>query len=315
LKRNIIILLCLNFFMPYKPSAQTPLVYEEITVPNSAQKIKLVSVTGGAFLMGNNASSKPNEKPAKTVSVSDFWMGVYEVTHDQFNVFFRDATTSQGSKVDAVTRPTAQYIDLTWNMGKDGGFPVNSMSVDAAMMFCRWLYKNTGLFYRLPTEAEWEYACRAGSKTNYFFGNDAAQLGQYAWFKLNSKSKYQKVGLKKPNAWGIHDMLGNVAEWTLDQYDPEYFKKIGENPKDPTILPTSRYPRSIRGGSYLDDASAMRVSNRQFSDVNWNKRDPQIPKSRWWLTDGAFAGFRIVRPISQPTAEEAEKFYTLYLGK
>ena len=304
----------MSYFMPNNSFSQQPLVYEEVQLPNSSQKIKLVSIKGGIFQMGNNASSKANEKPARKVELAGFWMGVYEVTHDQFNVFYRDAGTSQGSKVDAVTRPTAQYIDLSWNMGKDGGFPVNSMSVDAAMMFCRWLYKNTGVFYRLPTEAEWEYACRAGSKTNYFFGNDAAQLGQYAWFKNNSKNKYQKVGLKKPNAWGLYDMLGNVAEWTADQYDPEYFKKIGDKPVNPINKPSSRYPRSIRGGSYIDDASVLSVSNRQFSNGSWNKRDPQIPKSRWWLTDGAFVGFRIVRPISQPTAEEAEKFYKLYLG-
>ena len=315
MKRIIILLILINYFTPYVSTAQQALVYEEVQLPNSTHKIKLVSIKGGKFQMGNDASSKPNEKPSKLVEVGDFCMGVYEITHDQFNVFFRDASTSQGSKVDAVTRPTAQYIDLSWNMGKDGGFPVNSMSVDAAMMFCRWLYKNTGVFYRLPTEAEWEYACRAGSKTNYYFGNDAAQLGQYAWFKTNSKIKYQKVGLKKPNAWGLYDMLGNVAEWTADQYDAEYFKKIGDAPLDPIMHPTTRYPRSIRGGSYLDDASTLRVSNRQSSDVSWNKRDPQIPKSRWWLTDGAFVGFRIVRPISQPSAEEAEKFYKLYLGK
>lgn len=315
MKRIIILLVCISQFISSQSLAQQGLVYEEVPLPNSTHKVKIVSIKGGKFQMGNDASTKANEKPSKTVEVADFWMGVYEITHDQFNVFFRDASTSQGSKVDAVTRPTAQYIDLSWNMGKDGGFPVNSMSVDGAMMFCRWLYKNTGVFYRLPTEAEWEYACRAGSKTNYFFGNDAAQLGQYAWFKTNSKNKYQKVGLKKPNAWGLHDMLGNVAEWTADQYDAEYFKKIGDAPVNPTIPPTVRYPRSIRGGSYVDDASALRVSSRQSSDVSWNKRDPQIPKSRWWLTDGAFVGFRIVRPISQPSVEEAEKFYKLYLGK
>ena len=151
----------------------------------------MVSIPEGTFLMGSNSSTKPNEKPAKTVKVSAFWMGAFEITHDQFDVFFKDENTSQGSKVDAVTRPTAQYIDLSWDMGKGGGFPVNSMSVDAAMMFCRWKYQNTGVFYRLPTEAEWEYACRACSKTFYFFGNDPALLGQFAWYKANSKENYQ----------------------------------------------------------------------------------------------------------------------------
>lgn len=287
---------------------------EEIAVPDSDKKIKLVYLPEGTFIMGSNTSTKTSEKPAKTVHVSAFAIGAYEITHDIFNYFYRDENTSQGSKVDAVTRPTAQYIDLSWNMGKDGGYPVNSMSVDAAMMFCRWLYSKTGVFYRLPTEAEWEYAARAGSKTNYYFGNDASQLTQYAWFKNNSKEKYQKVGLKKPNAWGLYDMLGNVAEWTADQYDSAYLKNLTNDTTDPLILPTKRYPRSIRGGSYENDAANLKVYTRQFSDPNWNKRDPQIPKSRWWLTDGAFAGFRIVKPIIQPSAEEAEKFYKLYLG-
>jgi formylglycine-generating enzyme required for sulfatase activity len=287
---------------------------EEILLPESDKKVKLVYLPEGTFMMGSNTSTKPNEKPAKKVHVSAFAIGAFEITHDQFNVFYRDENTSQGSKVDAVTRPTAQYIDLSWNMGKDGGYPVNSMSVDAAMMFCRWLHSKTGVFYRLPTEAEWEYACRAGSKTNYFFGNDPALLTQYAWFKNNSKDKYQKIGTKKPNEWGLYDMIGNVAEWTMDQYDPEYLSKLGDSTSNPTVAPSKRYPRSIRGGSYIDNAASLKVFSRQFSDVEWNKRDPQIPKSRWWLTDGAFAGFRIVKPNLQPTAEEAEKFYKLYLG-
>lgn len=308
-------LLCLSLFGSIKTSAQAnPIQKNEIAIPNADKKITLVSIPEGTFMMGNNASKNTNEKPATNVHVSAFEMSAFEITHDQFNIFYRDDNTSQGSKVDAVTRPTAQYIDLSWNMGKDGGYPVNSMSVDGAMMFCRWLYSKTGIFFRLPTEAEWEYACRAGSKTTYFFGNDPAQLGQYAWFKTNSKLKYQKVGQKKPNAWGLYDMLGNVAEWTLDQYDPAYFTKLGDNASDPLINPTARYPRSVRGGSYIDDAQKLSVSNRQFSEVTWNKRDPQIPKSRWWLTDGAFAGFRIVKPAVQPSAEDAEKFYKLYLG-
>ena len=287
---------------------------EEFQIPGSTLSIKMVALKGGSFTMGNNASAKRNEKPARVIHVSDFSMGVYEITHDQFDLFFKDEGTSQGSKEDAVTRPTPQYIDLSWNMGKEGGFPVNSMSVDGAMMFCRWLYNKTGVFFRLPTEAEWEYAARAGTKTAYFFGNDPALLPQYAWFKNNSKNKYQKVGTKKPNAWGIYDMLGNVSEWTMDQYDPEYYKKLPDNVSDPTNPPVSRYPRSIRGGSYLDDAATLKVSTRLFSEPSWNKRDPQIPKSRWWLTDGMFAGFRIVKPAKQPTKEEAENFYKLYLG-
>lgn len=278
-----------------------------ITLPGSSITLSLRAIPGGTFRMGDEAR--------KMVTVSDFWIGAFEVTHDQFGIFFKDESLSQGSKVDAVTRPTAQYIDLSWNMGKEGGFPVNSMSVDAAMMFCRWLYQKTGVFYRLPTEAEWEYACRAGSQATYPFGEDISQLGEYAWHAENSSDKYQKTGTRKPNAWGLYDMLGNVAEWTLDQYEENYLTIIGDQPKDPVIPPTTRYPRSVRGGSYQDNPADMRPGLRRYSEPLWNQRDPQVPKSRWWLTDGMFVGFRIVRPRMQPGKEEAENFYKLYLGR
>jgi formylglycine-generating enzyme required for sulfatase activity len=295
--------------------SDTSLANVTLTIPGSTLEYKMVVIPGGSFTMGSPATQKgrkPDEGPSKTISISPFWMGAYEVTHDQFGIFFKDDGLSQGSKTDAVTRPTPQYIDLSWNMGKEGGFPVNSMSVDAALMFCRWLYNQTGVFYRLPTEAEWEYACRAGSKSTYFFGDDAAKLSEYAWFKTNANNKYQMVGQKKPNPWGLYDMLGNVSEWVLDQYDEKYFSTV--DTKDPLIPPSSRYPRSVRGGSYLSTATELRSAARAHSEPEWNRRDPQIPKSRWWLTDGMFVGFRIVRPVEQPSKEAAEKFYAQYLG-
>ena len=312
LKRLIFLSLFVALMVVFCAAQTSTNKSELIALPGSSQQLKLMYIPAGNFKMGNT-SVKANVQTFKDVHVSAFWMGAFEITHDQFNVFFRDENLSQGSKVDAVTRPTAQYIDLSWNMGKDGGFPMNSMSVDAAMMFCKWLWQQTGIFYRLPTEAEWEYACRAGSSSNYYYGNDQKLLSQYAWYKANSKEKYQKVGTKKPNAWGLYDMLGNVAEWTLDQYDSAYFTKLTDGEVDPIITPTTRYPRSIRGGSYLDEANDLIISRRNYSLASWNKRDPQIPKSRWWLTDGMFVGFRIVRPEKQPNAEEAEKFYKLYL--
>lgn len=287
-------------------------------VPGTQLNLKMVPVQGGSFTMGSNAADnakQPDEIPAKKVTVSSFWMGAYEVTHDIFDAFFRDEGTPVGSEVDAVTRPTPQYIDLSWGMGKTGGYPVNSMSQDAALMFCRWLYKNTGIFYRLPTEAEWEYACRAGSTTVYPFGDNPKELGKYAWYKDNSKKKYHKVGEKQPNTLGLYDMLGNVSEWTLDQYDEKYFEKLSDGATDPLTPPATRYPKSIRGGSYLDEAEGLRSADRQHSESSWNKRDPQIPRSRWWLTDAMFVGFRIVRPEKQPTAEEANAFYDKYLNK
>jgi formylglycine-generating enzyme required for sulfatase activity len=289
--------------------------YEQ-SVPSSSLKIKMTPIPAGSFILGNNNSAATDEKPAHKINISAFWMGVYEITHDQYDIFFKDELTSVNADVDAVTRPTAQYIDLSWDMGRDGGFPANSMSQFNALMFCRWLYKNTGIFYRLPTEAEWEYAAHAGSANKYYFGNDSSQLKEYAWFATNSSNKYQKVGQKKPNAWGLYDMLGNLTEWTLDHYSGNYYSKLKDGASDPTaeILKT-KYPHTLKGGSYLDKPEDLYVTNRWSSDPSWNKRDPQIPKSKWWLTDGAHVGFRIIRPLAQPTKEEVDVFYKKYLGK
>jgi len=242
-------------------------------------------------------------------------MSAYEVTFDEWDAFFKnmDVPQTKAIAVDAVSRPTAQYIDLTWGMGREGKQPTNSMSQAAAIMYCKWLYNQTGVFYRLPTEAEWEYACRAGTSTAYPFGNDPAALAEYGFFKNNSGAKFHRVGQLKANAWGLYDMLGNLSEWTLDQYDPAQYQKLADNAKNPLTAPGPRYPRVVRGGSYTDEAKDCRCANRVSSLADWNKRDPQIPKSRWWLTDGMTVGFRLVRPNQQPSKEEIEKFFAQYL--
>jgi len=310
---TVVLCLCNYSYAQNNQAAFDP--YEQ-TIPGSTVKFNMVPVPAGSFTMGSAASEAAHtaaEGPSKKVTLDAFWMGAREVTYDEFLLFFNDENTSRDSEVDAVTRPTPQYIDLSWGMGKQGGFPVNSMSQRTALMYCRWLYKKTGMFYRLPTEAEWEYACRAGSSTTYYFGNDATQLKDYAWFAENSKNKYQKTGQKKPNAWGLYDMLGNVSEWTLDQYRDDYFTAIGDNAVNPLIAPVAVYPRSVRGGGYSDKPDALRCASRAKSNPSWNKRDPQMPKSKWWLTDAMAVGFRIVRPAKAPTAEEAEAFYKKYL--
>ena len=313
--KNIRLLFCL-FSSSSLVFAQNDFSSYDQNIPGSLLKYKMIPIAGGEFLMGSpedEKGRKNDEGPQRTVTISSFWMGAFEVTHDQFDIFFKDETIPQNSKVDAVTRPTAQYIDLSWGMGRGGGYPVNSMSQGAALMFCKWLYQKTGIFYRLPTEAEWEYACRAGSTTPYFFGGNENELDQYAWFKGNSGNKYHKVGQKKPNAFGLYDMLGNVSEWTMDQYDSSYFIKIGNGAHDPVQAHLSRYPKTLKGGSFLSDKSELRSANRLQSEARWNRRDPQIPKSRWWLTDAMDVGFRIVRPLKQPTKEEAKEYYALYL--
>ena len=144
------------------------------------------------------------------------------------------------------------------------------------MEYCQWLSAKTGHFYGLPTEAEWEYACRAGTTTAYFFGDDPSKLGNYGWYEMNSDFKYQKVGKKKPNPWGLYDIYGNVVEWVLDQYDPEsYAKNAAAAPLvDPWNKATLPYPHSVRGGSWDDMVSACRSAARRGSDPVWKLQDP-----------------------------------------
>ncbi len=284
------------------------------SITGTSITFKLAAIPGGSFTIGSHISERgrdEDESPQKEIKVTAFWMGAKEVTFVEWDLYFKDATLPQAKNLDGVTRATPQYIDLTWGMGRDGKHPTNSMSHAASIMYCKWLYSTTGIFFRLPTEAEWEYACRAGSSTAYPFGDDASVLNEHGYFKENSNSKFHHVGQLKPNAWGLYDMLGNLSEWTIDQYDPLCYSKMSD--KDPRTDPVSKHPKVIRGGSYLDESKELRCANRKASDASWNKRDPQIPKSKWWLTDGMFVGFRVVRPLKQPSAEEIEKFFALYL--
>jgi formylglycine-generating enzyme required for sulfatase activity len=288
-------------------------------IPGSAISFQMVPIPAGKFAIGSPASEKDrknDEGPQRQVAISAFWMGAMEVSRDAFDVFYQDDQISQNSTVDAVTRPSPQYIDFSLGMGKEGGFPVNSLSQYAALMYCRWLYQKTGIFFRLPTAAEWEYACRAGSATPYFFGNNPSELGKYAWFSENSEQRFHRSGEKKPNAWGLYDILGNLSEWTLDHYSAGALEAMPENSQDPMpAFQKAKYPKTLKGGSFTDPASELRSANRIKSDPSWNRRDPQIPKSKWWLTEGSFVGFRIVRPLQQPSKEDAEKFFTQYLGQ
>jgi formylglycine-generating enzyme required for sulfatase activity len=196
---------------------------------------------------------------------------------------------------------------MTFVMGKEG-FPAICMTQLAAKTYCQWLSAKTGRYYRLPTEAEWEYACRAGTKTVYSFGDDPEMLGDYAWSFDNAEDAYHKVGLKKPNPWGLHDMHGNVAEWTLDQYIPDYYGQFaGKATKNPWPVPAKLYPQAVRGGSWDDDPENLRSAARRGSHKDWKQQDPQLPQSIWYFTDALFLGFRVVRPLVPPADAEKAK--------
>jgi formylglycine-generating enzyme required for sulfatase activity len=293
------------------------------TIPGTQVAFAMIPIPSGEFVMGSpptEAARKPDESPPHPVRISPFWMGKCEVTWNEFELFMYPdeerkfkttiATDASVDKIsDAVTRPTRPYVEMSFGMGKDG-YPAISMTQHAANKYCQWLSAKTGQFYRLPTEAEWEYACRAGTTTAYSFGDDPSQLGEYAWYEKNSDFKYQKVGKKKPNPWGLYDMHGNVNEWCLDQYQPNYDGFAGAIVEDPWLKATKPYPHVVRGGSWDDDPTKLRSAARRASDKNWKIQDPQLPKSVWYHTDATFLGFRLVRPLKVPGPDDLSKYWT-----
>lgn len=298
-----------------------PQEYTE-NVPLTDTSIDFVMIPQGTFKMGSpegEIARKADEGPRHEVQLDAFWMGKYEVTWDIFELFFKqnkelfeslEAEKLKG--IDAISRPSPPYEDPSYGMGKDG-FPAVSMSTYSALVFCKWLSNLTGKFYRLPTEAEWEYAARAGTESAYSFGDSVEELDKYAVYYKNSGNKYAKVGSKLPNAWGLYDMHGNVAEWTLDEYKEDTYRNIES--KNPWKTPTVIHPRVFRGGSWDDDAAKLRSAARTGSSLKQQKRDPQIPKSFWWFTDSNYVGFRLVSPVNQPSQEEQKKFWQKVLDE
>jgi formylglycine-generating enzyme required for sulfatase activity len=291
-------------------------IFEAYTqkIPGTQVTFDMTPIPAGTFQMGSNASSSEiDQKPAHEVKLDAFWMGTHEVTWDAFELFLDknyELMISEepiGTIVDGLSRPSLPYLDMTFGMGKEGK-PAIGMTQYGAIQYCHWLYLKTGIFYRLPTEAEWEYAARAGSKESFFFGNDASQLDHYAWTKENSQGITHPVGQKKPNPWGLYDIYGNVHEWTSDQYDPAYYSRSPkDNPSNPSL---KLYPRVIRGGSYQTPAAELTASKRYYSKPDWKRIDPQIPKSQWWFPEAPFLGLRLVRPLMPPSLEEIKAYYT-----
>ena len=289
-------------------------------LPKTEQSISMVFLPGGTFNMGSTPTEKghfADEAPKHEVLVDSFWIAEYEITWDIYTLFmernidiYQDEFSLANEvdlDVDAVSGATTPYVDMSFGMGKDG-YPAICMTQLAAVKFCEWLSAMTGNFYRLPTEAEWEFACRAGTNSAYSFGENIEILSQYAWFRDNSNESYHKVGLKEPNQWGLFDMHGNVSEWTLDAYTINTYSNRTKN-DNPYITPSKTYPRVVRGGSWMDRGGSLRSAKRRGSSKRWKQRDPQIPKSLWWHTDAPFVGFRVVRPLKVPDVESQKKYW------
>lgn len=256
--------------------------------------MELVPIEAGSFVMGSEAGDL-DELPLREVHISSsFHIGAYQVTNAQYEQF----------------DPSHRLLRGKLGFAPDDDDAVVFVSWHDANAFCQWLSEKEGKSYRLPTEAEWEYAARAGSETEYFFADDAAQIAEYAVFKDNAGGKTAKVGTKKANPWGLYDILGNVSEWTYDQYDADFYKTLeGKVSENPVNVPTKLYPHVVRGGSFESEVADLRSAARGASDPIWKQLDPQIPKSNWWFPEAPFVGMRLVRPVKQPSHEEIMAYY------
>jgi sulfatase modifying factor 1 len=284
---------------------------ETITTKNGEKiSFDMVLIPAGNFKMGspaNEAGRKDDEGPRHEVHVDNFYLCSTETTIELFMAYYqetmsakRDIITTQDEqkqtektdKVDAITGPTPVYGDMT--MGYENNHPAMGMTWYNAMTFCRWLSLKTSKEYRLPTEAEWEYACRAGTTSTFGVCNDPEKLKEFAWYDATADRETSAVGKKKPNAWGLYDMLGNVREWVYDFYSPNAYKQAAA--KTPAINqkgPESGQVHVARGGDFNSPPEELRCAARAYEEKWWRAGDPQIPKSKWWLPEIDIIGFRV----------------------
>ncbi len=275
------------------------------TVPGTEISMAFVYLPRGGVSLGSVADEPgrdDDEGPVRTASVGPLWVGIHEVT-DEAYAAFRNPREPLPPGIDAVTHPSTPYEDPAHGMG-GGDRPAVGMTREGALRFARWLSLHTGRLYRLPTEAEWEYVCRAE-------GLDARPLAEHAWTAENAGGRLHEVGALAAGAHGVHDLLGNAAEWTLDPYRADFYAGL---PADtPASDPRAGAPATgrgvVRGGSFAEGAGAARCAAREPEQGAWKRRDPQVPKSRWWNTDAPHVGFRLVRDARARTLDEVRAWW------
>lgn len=276
-----------------QPPAEESIPPESFTqqISGTVVEINMVPIPAGTVDVPD--PDRPGN--TKAIKVGPFYASTTEITWDSYDIFVYHLDVPPGSEeggqadgAEAVTRPTKPYIPPDRGFGH-AGFPTISVTFKGAREYCVWLSSKTGKHYRLPTEAEWEYMARGGAApyAPYCFGDDVNLLDEYAWYTANSNRKTQPVGKKKPNAWGLFDVHGNVGEWCVG---------LDGQP-------------IARGGAFLNNAKDVAVTRRDKQTPLWNITDPQMPKSTWWLSDCNFVGFRIIcEPAEdEPSAEDDSK--------
>jgi formylglycine-generating enzyme required for sulfatase activity len=296
------------------------------TMAGSKIRFEMTPIPAGTFLMGSpetQADHQDDEAPQVKVRVEPFWMGTCEVTWAEYKHFLAlydvlkaepadKKATHKNADAGTFTVPTPLYdASFTYALGEEPTQPAVSMTQFAAKQYTKWLSAATGRFFRLPAEAEWEYACRAGTTTRFSFGEDDEQLADYAWYYENSDDTYHAVGSKQPNAWGLFDMHGNVGEMVLDQYRSDGYATL----KDISgsyfrSAEKEVFQRVVRGGAWDQDPVDLRSAARDVTE-DWRLEDPNFPKSPWWFTDedSLCVGFRVIRPLAEPAWKDRARFY------
>ncbi|MBL7223738.1 MAG: formylglycine-generating enzyme family protein [Candidatus Brocadiae bacterium] len=287
---------------------------------SETSEFDMVLIPGGIFTMGSPATEKGRKKdegPQHKVRIKPFYLCTTEATIELWRIYaysgykidergrpdpmteWREATAKVTS-LDAITGPTLAYGDLT--MGKDvKRQPMICTSWFHAMIFCKWLSLKTGKTYRLPTEAEWEYACRAGTTTAYSFGDGPRNLDDYAWYEDSSELEPMQVAQKKPNPWGLYDMHGNMAEWCIDFYSAAAYAGRARSAVTDGTKPLARGKMHVaRGGAWDLTAVELRSAARAAEESWWSAQDAKAPKSRWWLPRHGVIGFRVACDVPKP---------------
>lgn len=294
-------------------------------IPGTTVSFQMRAIEGGSFKMGSPEKEpfrNEDESPQHMVTLTPFFMAEVETTWDQYWAFYAE-TMSEGRTppevvyqnnlnamgVDAISGPTSPFgfPDQGWGQSDR---PAITMTHYAAETFCQWLSAKTGKKYRLPTEAEWEYAARGGTETAYFFPGSPKAFSDYGFlrnifkprtdsisayvvYSKNSHSRTQPPSFVLPNPFGLKNMPGNVMEYCADKYDPQAYAKRSGVTEDPLVTEGEEWV--VRGGLYSSDAAEVRSAARSHTrHDDWLRTDPQQPKSIWWYSDIKGIGFRVV---------------------
>ncbi len=309
------------------------LIPYSMRIPGTEAHFEMVPIPGGVATIGspvNSPERREDESPQIKVTIEPMWVGKCEVTQAEYDEFMRmdllfrsfkkrgiRKITAENMSV-AVSAPTQLYdVNFRTSVGDGLDLPAIGMTQFAAKQYTKWLSCLTGLQYRLPTEAEWEYACRAGTSTEYHFGDDEKALDQYAWYLNNSKEQLHRKASKTANPWGLHDMHGGVREWTIDGYTASGYQALERRESPVHFLDAIQWAKTpdqrvARGGSWGDKAAELRSSARFSSnDKEMKAEDPEVPQSPWWYTTdpARTIGFRVVRSFKELDASTIKKFY------